>query len=272
MKLRNLVAAPICASALLAGGSASAQSTAEEPWRFQAIVYGYLPDIGGNTTFSRTGGGSSVEVDASTILKNLNGVFMGMFEMSKGRWGVYTDLMYMDVGNDKSGTRDIAIGGTQIPADVSAGVDFNLKGWIWTIAGEYQVVQDPRAPFFVLAGARLLDMDQTLSYQLSGNVGRFPVVDRQGNLDASLTNWDAIVGVKGRVAFGNDGEWFVPYYFDIGTGQSDLTWQAIGGIGYSFKWGDVIAAWRYLDYNMKSGSKVESLNFNGPAIGLAFRW
>jgi hypothetical protein len=58
----------------------------------------------------------------------------------------------------------------------------------------------------------------------------------------------------------------------VGTGQSDLTWQAIGGLGYSFHWGDVIVAWRYLDYNMKSGSKIESINFNGPALGVAFRW
>ena len=34
----------------------------------------------------------------------------------------------------------------------------------------------------------------------------------------------------------------------------------------------VMAAWRYLDYNFKSGNKIESLNFNGPAIGVAFRW
>ena len=28
--------------------------------------------------------------------------------------------------------------------------------------------------------------------------------------------------------------------------------------------------WRYLDYGFKSGSAVESLNFNGPALGVAF--
>ena len=72
--------------------------------------------------------------------------------------------------------------------------------------------------------------------------------------------------------FGANREWFVPYYLDVGTGQSELTWQAIGGIGYAFKWGQVIAAWRYLDYKFKSDSAIQSLNFSGPAVGVAFNW
>ena len=67
-------------------------------------------------------------------------------------------------------------------------------------------------------------------------------------------------------------EWFVPWYLDVGTGQTDLTWQAIGGVGYRFGWGEVIAAWRYTDYKFKSGAPIEKLNFNGPAIGVAFHW
>jgi hypothetical protein len=87
-----------------------------------------------------------------------------------------------------------------------------------------------------------------------------------------LTNWDAIVGLKGRFAFGESRKWFVPYYADIGAGDSKFTWQAMGGVGYSFGWGDVVAAWRYTDYDMKSGKKIESLNLNGPAIAAVFRW
>jgi hypothetical protein len=38
------------------------------------------------------------------------------------------------------------------------------------------------------------------------------------------------------------------------------------------RWGAFVAAWRYLDYNFKSGKTIEGLNFNGPAVGVAFRW
>jgi len=44
------------------------------------------------------------------------------------------------------------------------------------------------------------------------------------------------------------------------------------GVGYTFGWGDVVGAWRYTDYQMKSGSPVAEINFNGPAIAVAFRW
>ena len=64
----------------------------------------------------------------------------------------------------------------------------------------------------------------------------------------------------------------MPYYIDVGTGQTHLTWQGIAGLGYAFSWGDLIAVWRYIDYRFKSGDTFGSLSMNGPAIGAAFRW
>ena len=98
-----------------------------------------------------------------------------------------------------------------------------------------------------------------------------PVADRAGSREASEQNWDAIVGVKGRVRPG-DGAWFFPYYLDAGTGESKFTWQALAGVGYAFGWGDIVGAWRYTDYRMKSDQVVQDLTFSGPAIGVVFRW
>jgi hypothetical protein len=64
----------------------------------------------------------------------------------------------------------------------------------------------------------------------------------------------------------------VPLYGDIGTGESDLTWPAAGGIGYKFSWGEVLGMWRYLDYKFKSNKQLEDLTLNGPMIGVTFRW
>ena len=64
----------------------------------------------------------------------------------------------------------------------------------------------------------------------------------------------------------------MPYYFDIGTGDSDLTWQAELALTYTFGWGDIGVAWRYLDYDLKSDSPIRDINFNGPALGAMFRW
>ena len=264
------ICAALSAVTLAMPVGASAQTA--DAWTFQGILYGYFPTIGGKTTFPQSTPGSEVSVDADTILKNLQGVFMGSLEARRGRWSAFTDVLYMDVGSTVSGSRQFSVGGAQIPAGSAANLDFNLKGWVWTLAGAYRALQAPGGTMDILVGARLLDAEQNLGFQVTGNVGPIPVPGRAGTVNASLSNWDAIVGVKGRVALGESGKWFVPYYADIGTGDSSLTWQAMAGIGYSFGWGDVAAVWRHIDYDMKSGNKVESLSFDGPAIGAVFRW
>ena len=265
-----LATATLCSALLVAPGASRAQ--ASDDWKFQAIVYGYLPSVGGTTTFPAGGGSSSATIDASTILENLKFTFMGSLEASKGPWGVFTDVIYLDLGNSKSQSRDIAIGGGQLPAGASATLDYELKGWLWTLAGSWRAAATPTYKLDVFVGARMLDMDQTLGWQVSGNVGPIALPDRAGSRGVGLTNWDAIAGVKGRAAFGDGGKWFVPYWVDVGAGQSKLTWQAMTGVGYSFGWGDVVGAWRYIDYEMKSGKPVESVNFSGPAIAAVFRW
>ncbi len=270
MKLASTLAALAVAAATLAP-TAQAQ-VPEDKWTFQAIVYGYLPDLGGTTKFPERTGASSINVNIDQILSNLNFTIMGELEARKGRWGMFTDLIYLDVGGDKSNTREFTVGGHAIPSSATANLNLDLKGLLWTVAGEYAAINEKSTLLYVFGGARLLDLDQKLSYNLSVDVGPFAGSGRSGSSDVSFSYWDAIVGVKGKVAFGERGEWFVPYYADIGTGQSDLTYQLFGGIGYSFSWGSVLAGWRYLDYNFKSSSAVETLNFNGPMIGVAFGW
>jgi hypothetical protein len=257
------------ACAALMPATASAQVS--DRWEYGASLYGWFPSVSGKTTLPPPAdGGSNISVDADDILSNLKFVFMGMLQARKGRWGAFTDVIYMDIGDTKSQTREFSLGGTGVPAGVSGDLDYDLKAWLWTIAGEYRAVVEPGREVDIFAGARMADVEQKLAFQLTGDVGSIPLPERAGHSSVSVTNWDAIVGVKGRFALGADRTWFVPYYLDVGTGESDLTWQAMGGIGYSFTWGSVVAAWRYLDYDL--GGPVEDLTFSGPAISLSFRW
>jgi hypothetical protein len=54
--------------------------------------------------------------------------------------------------------------------------------------------------------------------------------------------------VKGRKAFGDKREWFIPYYAAVGTCQSKLTYQASAGIGYALSCGEIVATSGYLDW------------------------
>ena len=267
---KTVLAAALATPMALLALPAHAQGA--DPWRFEASVYAYLPTISGSTVFPQNDAGSGVSIDADTILDNLKFTFMGSFEARRGSLGLFTDVIYMDVGNSTSDYRQFTVGGLPVPGEANTHVDYDLKGWVWTLGGVWAVSAEPAATLDLLAGARLLDIEQTIGWDITGNVGTVPLPERAGSSEVGLSNWDAIVGFKGRLALGSEGKWFAPYYADIGTGESDFTWQGMGGIGYSFKWGDVVAAWRYLDYDMESGDKVESLDFNGPAISAVFRW
>ncbi len=211
-------------------------------------------------------------MDANTLIGDLKGAFMGSFDAHNGRWGVFTDVLYMDVGGSQAKTRDFSIGRAGIPASASADLDLGLKGFVWTVAGEYRVASDPAWTVDVLAGARYLGVKPSLEWSINGDLGPIVLPGRGGSNEISSNLWDGIVGVKGRYRFGEDGRWGVPFYADVGTGQTDLTWQAAVGISYSYKWGDLIGMWRYLAWEDGSDKPIESLNFNGPMLGVTFRW
>jgi len=246
-------------------------ATREEPWQFGALVYGWFPSIGGRITFPN-GQSSDISVSANDLLNHTNMAALASFEVRKGTWGMFTDVMYQNIGAFRSGYRNMTIGDVGLPADVSASADLDVKVTFWTLAATYRVVAAEDAALDLFAGARLADEKVNLNWTLNGNVGQFPLPGQAGRLSQNDHVIDPLVGLKGRLAFGTDLKWFVPYYGDIGTGDSQLTWQAMAGLGYAFNWGEIIGAYRYLDYNFKSDSKIDNLNLSGPMLGVAFHW
>jgi hypothetical protein len=269
MNLKVALAGLVIAATLPMG--AAAQQRSPNEWQWQAEIYAWLPTIGGKTGFPAPTGGSDINVSVNNILDKLKFTFMGTLSAQKGEWGMFTDVVYLNLGDTKNEGRDVTIGGS-LPAGVTAGATLDLKATIWTLAANYRMKGDPASTVDVFGGFRYLNLQQDLAWQFTGNVDSIPVLNRSGRQSAKLSNTDAIVGVKGRASFGDGNRWFVPWYLDVGTGQSDLTWQGIVGVGYKYGWGDVYAVWRYLDYKMASGKKIEDLDANGGAIGVAFRW
>jgi len=265
------------ALALLAAGAAmlfpapaaaqTAQGT-EGPWRWRASLYVYLPSVSGNSSFPTSG--SSIDVSSDNLLDHLDGVFMGSLDVHNGRWGVFTDLIYLNLGDSKQGTRDFSIGRVGIPASTSANLNLELQGTVWTLAGQYRLPSSPGFEVDVLGGARMLNIKESLRWDISGQLGALPAAARSGEASHRETVWDAIVGAKGRYTWG-DGRWSVPFYVDVGTGESDLTWQAAAGIGYSFSWGEITVMWRELSYDLKSSRNLQDVRFSGPMFGATFR-
>lgn len=244
-------------------------ASAAGAWNYEASIYLFLPSIGGTTTFPA--GGSGVNLDVANILETLNFTFMGAFDVHKGPWGVWNDLVYVNLGNSKVASRDFTIGNIGLPAGTSANLNFDIKAWVWTLAAEYRVWDEPLLKVDLLAGTRYFDLTEKLTWSITGNLGPINPSGRSGSAEAGSPLWDGIVGVKGHVTLGADSKWSVPFYLDGGAGDSSHTWQAAAGIAYSFRWGEIIGMWRYLDYGL-SGNNISSVNFKGPLLGATFHW
>ncbi len=236
----------------------SAAAQGDDTWQFEATLYLWYTDIGG--TLNIPGGAvpdGPFESEASSILDSLEMVFMGGFEAHMNRWSIVTDAIYIDLGNNKETTVTAGRG----DREVNASVDLNLNSWVLTGVIGYDVVQSDLATLAVVGGARytMMDVDTTLVLQ-----------GLQTNSSESDDLVDGIVGVRGAINLNE--HWYFPYYADIGAGSSDLTWQALAGIGYRFSWGDAKLVYRYLEYDLDDNNLLQDLDISGPVFGIGIRF
>ena len=154
----------ICLIALAAAApKADAQTTEPESWQFAASVYGYLPAISGTAYFPVAPIGGSFTLNQSDLIDHLKMTFMGAFDAHRGRWGFFTDVLYLDIGRRNTNIHDFTIGGTGIPAGTTSDVSIDMKSWIVNAVGEYRVLGQGDGALDVIAGARYLYLKERLS-------------------------------------------------------------------------------------------------------------
>lgn len=258
------------------GAYSGAYSGAPDRWTFSLEPYLWLPaadfsvdtivpDLRGPGDTSARRIGVNAETDPNNYLDNLQLAVMLIGEARRNRWSVFTDLIYVDFGNQGSRVRSVAGPLGERSIDLQATGETDLSTTVWTLAGGYTVAETPMLNLDLFAGFRYLAMDSSLTLTLRDAGGR---LSRARSVAMDQTLWDGVVGARGRLALNRN--WFVPYYADVGSGDSNLTWQAILGLGYGFKWGDVTLAVRSLSYQFDANDV--DLRMTGPALGVAFRW
>src|SRR5437016_5957240 len=173
--LSGAVTALCFASGALLPTSAAAQTAQTDwqpgKWQFTATIYGWFPAINGKVNFPGDLGSTDIHVPFHDILDHLKMGGMGALEAHNGRWGVFTDALYLDVGGLKSQTRDFSIGNIGLPASATTDLSLDLKSWVWTVAGEYRVVCDPAWTVHLLAGAVRPYVQPTPGDSISGGLG-----------------------------------------------------------------------------------------------------
>ncbi|KPK07072.1 MAG: hypothetical protein AMJ64_07590 [Betaproteobacteria bacterium SG8_39] len=276
-----MLTAALAGLALLAPLQASAQAAADR-WTFSVMPYLWLPSLDAKLNYGpppASGASANVDVNASTLLENLDFAFMINGEARKGRWLLATDVIYLDLSSSDSKVKSVDFnpgpGRVNIStAALDAGTNVKLTGWLWTAVGGYAAVQAPRASLDVIGGLRYLGLTAKTDWQLTttvtGPAGTTPFA-RTGSVEKSKDVWTAIVGAKGRAKLG-EGDWFLNYYVDLGGGSSTFTWQGVAGVGYAFKWGELVLDYRYLSYSQSGDKLFDDLSLGGVALGASFRF
>jgi hypothetical protein len=261
--LKQLIAAALLPSVSLA----QAPSDRDEGWDVRAAVYGFFPSIGGTTRYAAPGGGE-IDIDADDLVRNAELAGMAAVEAQKRRWGLFADAIYMDVGDDLSGSTTLAQGNAPLPPGITGDASLDVEATVFTIAANLRLVDGERSTLDTFFGVRQLWAEGTLDATLLSPIG--PIAAASSTRDGDSV--DGLVGIKGKLAFGDRNQWFVPFYVDVGAGDADRTSQAATGIGYTTRWGEVFATYRYLDYDMESDRSIADIDFRGPAIGVAYRF
>ena len=271
MKFIRCISGAAAAFTLCASATA-AETAAVEPradsWQWRAAFYGWFPSLDATSNFAVPGGDSiRVEKNPGSYLRNLEFAFMGTLEARNGPWSVIGDAVYVDFGKGNSNLTTVhtPAGALDLPVPASAHTD--LKAFVGALAAGYTVSQSPSGRVDVIGGARFLRLKASVDWEFETPV---PGLPPQGSAARTKEIWDGIVGVRGAAEL--DRKWFVPYHVDAGSGRSRFTWQAFGGVGYHFEWGDVMAGYRYLAYDFRSEQPVSKMSFGGPIVGVAFRF
>ena len=227
--------------------AAFAQERSSDSWKWGAEVYFWGASLGGKTT---SGGNIDLEIDK--ILENLKFGAMGAISARKDKWTVFADLIYLDVGD--SGTVPVHVSGMTVP--VAASID--LKALISTSGVGYRVYNQSHTTLDAVLGVRYLGLKARLDATVPGQ----PTVREE----ESGSNWDAVIGLRGKTDLNE--KWYLTYYADVGAGDSDSTWQALGAVNYRLEKVDLTLGYRYLDWKLGKFGPFHDLNLSGAFAGV----
>jgi hypothetical protein len=187
-------------------------------------------------------------------------------EAHYGSWGVMGDFISATLQNTGSipmvvpTRRDGTIRATA--ADKAT-----VQQTVFTAVATYTVLNTKDANIDGLLGVRAISATATLNLDLDGT--------RMKASDSKTTSTvDPIIGFKGRYRIA-DSTWYVPLYADIGSGggTTNLTWQAMLGVGKTFnKLVDVSLSYRALYYDMKSNGLLMKTTMQGPQLAVSLNF
>jgi opacity protein-like surface antigen len=225
---------------------------AQTSYKYQITLYGFATGVNG--TIGEHGRTAAVDASFGDVLDHLNMVAMIYFDARFGRWRALVDNLYVDVSNARA-----------TPAPSFDSVRVATRMWMVDPEGAYAITQNEGRELDVTAGARIWNLDNSVSLFRGGFQ-----VDR-GAGTRSLA--DPIIGARYYSTLTPN--IFVLAKADIGgfSAGASTDWQAYGQVGYKLKNSIVVSAgYRYLGVHDEPKNAVFDIHLNGVIVGLGIRF
>lgn len=219
---------------------------------------------------------TEVSMGPGETLSDLDIAAMLTGEVRNGPFSVLTDLMYTRLSVTDSHIKSLDFFGLPsrpISRSLQTSVSTTPKILVWTLAAGYTVVQGDWGNVDVFTGVRLLWVSAVTNYSLAlsivGPRGNGATFGGIGGVSGSSSIWNGIVGLRGKIRLPQS-RFFIPYYFDIGGGGSQPTWQIATGLGYQANWGAITATYRYLSFRQGGDNVATKTSLGGPMLMATF--
>ena len=229
-------------------------------WEWEITPYAWMPDIGVDVSLNETDIADTT-IDFSDIIDKATFGALVHFEGRKGRAGLFVDVVYLALSDDKPVSGHLLIpDGTRLDSDLD--LLLGEAGGIYRLTGDEQGLD-------LLYGIRV--MDAPLDISLDFPEGSL-IEDRSRSSDETLL--DGFLGLR----YGADisDRWLWSIRGDVGAGDTDLTWQ--GALTFGVQFGKkrdktLYFGYRYLAYEFEEGTDGitdRDIELLGPAVGFGF--
>jgi len=233
----------------------SPEAIPEDPWRFDFAIIGWGPSISGSIGVA--GQSANLDVGLDTILGDLKGIAMLGFDLRKEKFGFYAQPNWISLQADGN------VGPLRAQDD--------LQIWIVDLAGFYQLHKwgkEKPVTLDALLGVRYWHISDELTLSGPGGLINY-------NNSESTYLIDPIIGLRAKMFFTE--KFSLSLQADVGgfgvsDHSSDLTWQALGTLGYDFNRHFALGVgYRALSTDQPDGKSVDLL-LHGFFLAADFHW
>ena len=216
-------------------------------WEYSIAPYIWLPSLSGQAGIA--GVVSDVDMATGDILEDLDIAGTFAFTAKKGKWGYFVDLEYLQLSTKDS-----------IPAGPISQVETGFKQFRLEACVSYEIHRSEQALVDLYGGLQYTYNHLDIDFENRGG----------GKLgESGSEEWlDPVIGVKMRYDLNE--KWFLNLVGEVGGFgvSSDLTWQAMAGVGYNINdcWA-LIAGYRHLYIDYENGDFLYDLDTSGIMIG-----